>query len=92
MTSFNSYRWLFTIMLLFVSLLQAMATSTYYYSTTVYASPTGGGKVYVSAASTNNPAYQNSPHTITGNQRNISYGTQTFYFYAQANDNYIFSH
>ena len=87
------HRWLLTIMLFFVGMMPAMAgTSRYYYETTVKASPTAGGKVYVSTSSTSTPAYQKSPHTITGNQRNISYGTQTFYFYAQANDNYIFSH
>ncbi len=87
------HRWFFAIMLLFVGIISAVAnTSTFYYKATVNASPTAGGKVYVSAASTDSPAYQNSPHTITGNQRNINNGTQTFYFYAQANDNYIFSH
>lgn len=87
------HRWLCAIMLLFVGLTSTIAgTNTYYYKAIVNASPTAGGKVYVSTSSTSTPAYQNSPHSITGNQRNISYGTQTFYFYAQANDNYIFSH
>ena len=88
-----THRWLCTIMLLFVGMMSAMAnTSTYWYQATVNASPTAGGKVYVSTSSTNNPAYKNSSHSIKGSQRNTSNGTQTFYFYAQANDNYIFSH
>jgi hypothetical protein len=86
------HRWLCTIMLLFVGMMSAMATNTYYYKTTVNASPTAGGKVYVSASSTDNPAYQTAPQSISGGQRNVGNGTLTFYFYAQANENYIFDH
>ncbi|MBR5657657.1 MAG: hypothetical protein IKW98_13400 [Prevotella sp.] len=70
----------------------AMATSTFYYAANAYASPTGGGKVYVSSTSTSTPSYQQSPHGITGSQRTVGYGEVTLYYYAKANDGFIFDH
>ena len=86
-------RMLCTLLLLCGGLLSVMAnTQTFYYAANAYASPTGGGKVYVSKESTTTPSYQNSPHGITGSQRTVGYGEVNLYFYAQANDDYIFDH
>ena len=87
------HRMLCTLLLLCAGVSSAMAnTQTFYYAANAYASPTGGGKVYVSSTSTADPQYQNSPHGITGSQRTIGYGDVTLYYYAQANDGYIFDH
>jgi len=86
-------RMLCTLLLLCGGLLSVMAnTQTFYYAANAYASPTGGGKVYVSKESTTTPSYQNSPHGIKGSQRTVGYGEVNLYFYAQANDDYIFDH
>ncbi len=86
-------RMLCTLFLLYGGLLSVMAnTQTFYYAANAYASPTGGGKVYVSKESTTTPSYQNSPHGITGSQRTVGYGEVNLYFYAQANDDFIFDH
>ena len=86
------HRMLCTLLLLCAEITTAMATSTFYYAANAIASPTGGGKVYVSSTSTSNPSYQQSPHRITGSQRTIGYGEVTLYYYAKANDGYIFDH
>ena len=91
----NLHRMLCTLLLLCAGVVSAMATSTFYYAANAYVSPTqptAGGKVYVSSEANNNPPYQNSPHKITGSQRTVGYGEVTLYFYAQANDDYIFDH
>ena len=67
-------------------------TQTFYYAANAYVSPTGSGKVYVSSTATNSPAYKNPPASTSGNQRTIGYGEVTLYYYAQANDGYIFDH
>lgn len=93
MLKMNLHRMLCTLVLSCAGLMLAMAnTQDFYYAANAYASPTGGGKVYVSKESTNSPSYQNSPHSITGRQRTIGYGEVSLYFYAQANDDYIFDH
>ena len=92
------HRWLCTIMLLFVGLMSAMAnTSTYYYQATVTAKltdgTTGGGKVYVTTNSQAIPDYTQNTQTINGDQDVIGdYGTRTFYYYASADDGFLFSH
>lgn len=95
-TTQKKHRWLCTMLLLFMSILSATAgCDWYYYKTTVYAYPTtgtGGGKVYVDTKSTNDFTYQNSGYSIEGRQYNYGEGISTFYFYAKANDNYLFSH
>lgn len=88
------HKWLCVILLLIVGLLPIAAnTGTYYYyNTTAYASPTDGGKVYVSTTSTNSPSYKENSHNISGSDYNAGFSELTFYFYAQANENYIFDH
>ena len=90
----KKHRWLTTMLLLFIGILTAAASTgdNYYYRTTAYAYPTACGKVYWRTEATNTPAYQNSPYVANGQQYNVGQGVLTFYFYAQANDNYIFSH
>lgn len=87
-------KWLCAILLLFVGMVSAMANTGdyFYYKTTAYASPTGGGKVYVSTTSTNNPDYRTGSHSISGSSYNVNSASLTFYFYAQANNNWIFDH
>ena len=87
------HRMLCTLLLLCVGMVSAIAnTQTFYYAANAYVSPTGAGKVYVSSTSTTSPAYQNPPASTNGSQRTIGYGEVTLYFYAQANDGYIFNH
>ena len=88
------HRWLCAISLLFVGVLPIVANTGdyFYYKTTAYASPTGGGKVYVSTTSTNNPDYRTGSHSISGSSYNVNSASLTFYFYAQANNNWIFDH
>ena len=89
------HRMLCTLLLLCAGVVSAMATSTFYYAANAYVSPTqptAGGKVYVSSSATTNPPYQNSPHGITGSQRTVGYGEVTLYYYAQANEGFIFDH
>lgn len=66
--------------------------SDYYFKVTATPSPTAGGKVYVAKESTNNPSYVNNggTSTATGKDHNVNSGALTFYFYAKANNNYIF--
>lgn len=48
--------------------------------------------MYVSKESTTTPSYQDPSHGITGSQRTVGYGEVNLYFYAQANDDFIFDH
>lgn len=89
----SARRCIAAVVLLFVALLPALAggaTSTYYYSAEVSASPSAGGKVYISNQSTNNPTYQTSSNT--GTQESTSQ-TVNLYLYAQPNTSadYLFS-
>lgn len=85
-------RWLSVVVLVLASVTTwAGGTgSTYYYSATARISPTGSGKVYVATTASDNPAYQTTNQTITGSQYSASQARVTFYYYAQANDGYIF--
>lgn len=86
-------RCLCMMLFVFVGVGSAMAnTQTFYYAANAYVSPTGSGKVYVSSTATNSPAYKNPPASTSGNQRTVGYGEVTLYYYAQANDGYIFDH
>ena len=86
------HRMLCTLLLLCAGVVSTMATSTFHYAANAYVSPTGAGKVYVSSSATTNPQYQNPPHRITGSQRTVGYGEVTLYYYAQANEGFIFDH
>ena len=89
------HRMLCTLLLLCAGLVSAMASSTFYYAANAYVTPTqptAGGKVYVSSSATTDPQYQDSPHRITGSQRTVGYGEVTLYYYAQANEGFIFDH
>ena len=91
----NLHRMLCTLLLLCAVLVSAMASDTFYYAANAYVSPTqptAGGKVYVSSTPTTNPSYQNAPVSISGKQRTVGYGEVTLYYYAQANDGFIFDH
>ncbi|MBR1462550.1 MAG: hypothetical protein IJ604_04120 [Prevotella sp.] len=88
---------LFSMVMLLFGVLPAMATSTYYYKATVTAKltdgTTGGGKVYVTATTGDTPEYTATGKTITGYDKKIgNAGFSTFYYYASADDGYIFSH
>lgn len=91
-------RMLCTLFLLCGGLLSAMATSTYYYKATVTAKmsdgTTGGGKVYVTTNSSASPSYTSTSSTTGTQSQDImgSNGFRTFYYYASADDGYIFSH
>lgn len=88
------YRFAFVIIMAAISLSANAGgnTSTYYYSATARISPTGSGRVYVNTNATNNPDYQTTS-TKTGTQRSTNNSVQvTFYYYAQANEDYIFDH
>ena len=88
-------RWYVTIVFFVMTVLPMAAggTSTqYYYKAT--AMTTGGGKVYVALNSTDNPSYQSGSST-TGTQSTRAGdegGSVTFYYYAKADNNYIFDH
>ncbi|MBQ3628703.1 MAG: hypothetical protein II947_06725 [Bacteroidaceae bacterium] len=89
--------WLQRLTLFVVSLIcvvgNAQATANdYYYRATASASPTAGGKVYVSKYDVTNPSYQNSPMSINGEETGY-FGiapNKTIYFYAQENSDYVF--
>ena len=79
----SARRCIAAVVLLFIALLPALAggaTSTYYYSAEVSASPSAGGKVYISNQSTNNPTYQTSSNTGT---KESTSQTVNLYLYAQ---------
>jgi len=88
------HRMLCTLLLLCASAVSVMAGtgSDYFFKVTATPSPTAGGKVYVAKESTNNPSYVNNggTSTATGKDHNVNSGSLTFYFYAKANNNYIF--
>ena len=95
------HRMLCTLLLLCAGVVSAIAGtgSDYYFKATATPSPTAGGKVYVSKTSTNSPSYvtpnnsnKKGVSTDTGSDHNVGSGSLTFYFYAKANDNYIFDH
>lgn len=95
------HRMLCTLLLLCAGVVSAIAGtgSDYYFKATATPSPTAGGKVYVSKTSTNSPSYvtpnnsnRKGVSTDTGSDHNVGSGSLTFYFYAKANDNYIFDH
>lgn len=96
----NLHRMLCTLLLLCAGVTSAVAGGTasdYFFKVTATPSPTAGGKVYVSKTSTNNPSYvtptnknKKGVSTDTGSDHNVGSGSLTFYFYAKANDNYIF--
>ena len=82
---------IFLFMSLPLAVLAGNTSTEYFYRAT--ANISGSGKVYVATTATDEPAYQSSEHTITGSQRSGDSGAQvTFYYYAQANDGYIFDH
>lgn len=85
-------RWLFAIVFILetATAVGAGTGSTYYYSATASISPTGAGRVYVDTNPTDEPAYQGTAKTITGDQYSFNEARVTFYWYAQANDDYIF--
>ncbi len=84
-------RWLSTVVLSVMAVLPALATSRYYYNATAHVGSTGGGKVYVGTSSTTNPNYQETS-TASGSQRSIGEANVTFYYYAKAEENYVFDH
>ena len=89
------HRMLCTLLLLCAGVTSAVAGGTgsdYFFKVTATPSPTAGGKVYVAKESTNNPSYVNNggTSTATGKDHNVNSGSLTFYFYAKANNNYIF--
>ena len=89
------HRMLCTLLLLCAGVTSAVAGGTgsdYFFKVTATPSPTAGGKVYVGKESTNNPSYVNNggTSTATGKDHNVNSGSLTFYFYAKANNNYIF--
>ena len=96
------HRMLCTLLLLCAGVTSAVAGGTgsdFYFKATATPSPTAGGKVYVSKTSTNSPSYvtpnnsnRKGVSTDTGSNYNVGSGSLTFYFYAKANDNYIFDH
>ena len=95
------HRMLCTLLLLCAGVVSTIAGtgSDYYFKATATPSPTAGGKVYVSKTSTNSPSYvtpnnsnRKGVSTDTGSDHNVGSGSLTFYFYAKANDNYIFDH
>ena len=94
------YRILCTLLLLCAGVTSALAltTSTYYYNATVTAKKTdgttGGGKVYVTTSARTTPSYTNSTSSTGTQSQDIvgESGYRTFYYYASADDGYIFSH
>lgn len=93
----NLHRMLCTLLLLCAGVGSTMATSTYYYRADVEAKltdgTTGGGKVYVTTDPQSTPSYT-STSDYTEDQQDVvgDYGLRIFYYYAQADDDYIFSH
>jgi len=94
MLKMNLHRTLCILLLFSAGLTIANAgnTATFYYTANANVSPTGAGKVYVSSESTSNPPYRTAPASTSGSQGSINYATVTLYYYAQANDGFIFDH
>ena len=94
----SMHRMLCTLLLLCAGVVSAMAnTSTYYYRADVEAKltngVTGGGKVYVTTDPQSTPSYTSTSDYTVGQQDVVGdYGQRKFYYYAQADDGYIFSH
>lgn len=92
------HRMLCTLLLLCAGVVSAMAnTSTYYYRADVEAKltngATGGGKVYVTTDPRSTPSYTSASDYTQGDQDVVGdYGQRKFYYFAQADDNFIFSH
>lgn len=91
------HRMLCTLLLLCAGVVPAMATSTYYYHADVEAKltngTTGGGKVYVTTDPQSTPSYTSTSDYTSDSQDVVGdYGQRIFYYYAQADDDYIFSH
>lgn len=94
------HRMLCTLLFLCAGITSALAltTSTYYYNATVTATKTdgttGGGKVYVTTSARTTPSYTNSTSSTGKQSQDIvgESGYRTFYYYASADDGYIFSH
>ena len=87
-------RWFSAMLIAVLPVLPAMGggmTSTYYYDAHAYVSPSGAGLVYVSKSQTTNPAYATESHT-SGNQSSITTPEVVLYYYAKANEGYIFDH
>ena len=93
----NLHRMLCTLLLLCAGVVSAMATSTYYYRADVEAKltngTTGGGKVYVTTDPQSTPSYTSTSDYTSDSQDVVGdYGQRKFYYFAQADDDYIFSH
>lgn len=87
-----------TLLLLCAGVVSAMAnTSTYYYRADVEAKltngATGGGKVYVTTDPQSTPSYTSTSDFTEGQQSVVGdYGQRKFYYFAQPDNGYIFSH
>lgn len=92
------HRMLCTLLLLCAGVVSAMAnTSTYYYHADVEAKltngATGGGKVYVTTDPRSTPSYTSTSDYTEGQQSVVGdYGQRKFYYFAQPDNDYIFSH
>ncbi len=91
------HRWLCTMLLMLAGVVSTMATSTYYYRADVTAKltdgTTGGGKVYVTTDPQATASYTSETHYTSNYQKVVGdYGQRTFYYYAQADADFIFSH
>ena len=62
------------------------------YDAYAYPIPSGAGKVYVSTSQTNSPNYQNEIHISGEESFFTNEGDKNFYFYAKANENYVFDY
>ena len=74
---------LFVVM--FTMCLPSLAVSSTYYSKTI-ANAVGEGKVYVSTAKTDSPAYKEGSSEAGQDDYKTSAPTHTYYLYAQANE------
>lgn len=74
---------LFVVM--FTMCLPSLAVSSTYYSKTI-ANAVGEGKVYVSTAQTDSPAYEEGSSEAGKNESKTSAPKHTYYLYAQANE------
>ena len=96
----NLHRMLCTLLILCAGVTSTLAftTSTYYYNATVTAKKTdgntGGGKVYVTTNARTAPSYNNSTSSTGTQSQDVvgESGYRTFYYYASADDGFIFSH
>lgn len=92
------HRMLCALLLLCAGVVSAMAnTSTYYYRADVEArltnGNTGGGKVYVTTNPQSTPSFTSTSDYTEGQQDVVGdNGQRKFYYYAQPDNGYIFSH